>query len=304
MLSIISNILALAMSIVLPATPAVYASGDWRGVEACVSSDRHLPENADKKVVISEAPIVEAKSAAVLTDDGNIWLASQEASRRQPIASITKLMTALVFLEHNPGWDNIYTIAKDDIVSGGRINLFWGEEVKIRDLFNASLIGSDNGATLSLARSTGLSDEEFVQAMNKKALSLGLLQTEFADAIGLDDRNLSNAKDVARLAQAALNQSDIAATTGNSSYSFKTLQGKSKVIESTDWLLDGDLTDNIEAVGGKTGYTEEAGYCFVGRFKDENGRSLITVVLDSGGINERFTQARTLAKWAFNYCQW
>ncbi|MCF7860417.1 serine hydrolase [Patescibacteria group bacterium] len=303
MLSIIFNILALAMSVFLPATPAVYASGDWRGAEACVS-DRHLPENADKKLVTTPAPVVEARSAAVLTDDGNIWLASQEASRRQPIASITKLMTALVFLEHNPGWDNIYTVKKDDVIAGGRINLFWGEEVKIRDLFNSSLIGSDNGATLSLARSTGLSDEEFVQAMNKKALSLGLLQTEFADAIGLDNNNLSNAKDVARLAQAALNQKDIAATTGKSSYSFKTLQGKNKMIESTDWLLDGDSADAIEAVGGKTGYTEEAGYCFVGRFRDVDGRSLITVVLDSGGINERFTQARILAKWAFTYCQW
>jgi D-alanyl-D-alanine carboxypeptidase len=303
MLSIISNILALAMSIYLPAAPTVYVSGDWRGVEACVS-DRHLPVNDDRQVVIAQSPEVEAKSVAVLTDDGNVWLTSKDAGRRQPIASITKLMTVLVFLDHNPGWDAVYTINRDDIVAGGRINLFWGEQVKIRDLFNASLVGSDNGATLSLARSTGLSDEEFIVAMNKKAVFLGLMQTEFADVIGLDNRNLSNAKDVARLAQTALDQVDIAATSGKSVYVFNTLQGKKKTIESTDWLLDGNLLDNIEVIGGKTGYTEEAGYCFVGRFKDADGRSIITVVLDSGGINERFQQASILARWAFTYCQW
>lgn len=303
MLNIIINVLVLFLSVCLPNTPAVYASGDWRGVEACVI-DRHLPVNEDKQIVIAKAPEVEAKSMAVLTDDGNVWLTSKNASQQQAIASITKLMTALVFLENNPGWDIVYTIDKKDIVSGGRINLFWGEQVRVRDLFNASLVGSDNGATLSLARSTGLSDEEFIMAMNKKAISLGLMQTNFVGITGLDSRNLSNSKDVAKLAQAALDQPDIAETTLKSFYRFNTLQGKDKVIESTDWLLDSTLLNDIEAVGGKTGYTEEAGYCFVGRFKDANGRSVITAVLDSGGINERFQQASTLARWAFTYCQW
>jgi D-alanyl-D-alanine endopeptidase (penicillin-binding protein 7) len=149
-----------------------------------------------------------------------------------------------------------------------------------------------------------LGDEEFIEAMNKKAVQLGLMQTEFVDMIGLDNHNLSNAKDVARLAQVALDQVDIAATTVKSAYSFNTLQGKRKNIESTDWLLDGDLLNDIEAIGGKTGYTDEAGYCFVGRFKDADGRSIIVVVLDSGGINKRFQQASVLARWAFNYCQW
>jgi len=57
-------------------------------------------------------------------------------------------------------------------------------------------------------------------------------------------------------------------------------------------------------LGGKTGYTDQAGYCFVGRFRDKEGRSVIVAVLDTGGKNERFRQARVLASWAFNYCQW
>ena len=176
--------------------------------------------------------------------------------------------------------------------------------MSVKNLFNASLVASDNGATLALVHACGLSEKDFVAAMNKKADDLGLLQTDFADPIGLNNDNLANVKDVARLAQAALDQPDIAAAVTRSAYSFQTAQGQTKKLESTDWLLDGDLPDKLQAIGGKTGYTDQAGYCFVGRFQSANKRSVIVAVLDSGGKNERFQQARLLASWAFNYCQW
>jgi len=302
MLSILANIIAIVLSVWSPNSAATsFVDGSWRGIEAC--SNIHLPENSDSRQ-IPEAPAVDAKSVAVLTDDGHVWLKVKADERRQPIASITKLMTAIIFLDHNPGWEKAYTISREDYVEGGKINLFVGDIVTVKDLFNASLVASDNGATLSLARSTGLSDEEFVAAMNAKAKELGLLQTEFSDPIGLNNNNLSNAKDVARLAKAALDRPDIAAAVGKPTYTFQTVQGQEKKLESTDWLLDGDQTEGIQAVGGKTGYTDSAGYCFVGRFREAGGRSVIVAILDSGGKNERFSQARKLAAWALNYCQW
>ncbi|PKM89107.1 hypothetical protein CVU83_00600 [Candidatus Falkowbacteria bacterium HGW-Falkowbacteria-2] len=302
MLSALANIIAVLLSLWTPGeTTAIYASGPWRGNEACVTE--RLPENSDKPVV-TEAPSVSAKSAAVLTDDGHVWLEVKSGERQQPIASITKLMTALVFLDKNPGWEKTYTISRADLVDGGKVNLFVGDTVTIKDLFNSSLVASDNGATLALARSTGLSDDEFIVAMNIKAKALGLMQSSFADPIGLNNDNLSNAKDVARLAKAALDQPDIAAAVGKPSYEFITVKGRTKKLESTDWLLETDSVSGMQAVGGKTGYTDSAGYCFVGRFRDVSGRSVIVVVLDSGGKNERFQQARSLASWAFNYCQW
>lgn len=303
MLSLVANLLAIGLSIWSPPATTIYHSGSLRGTEACIDSS-HLPVNNDRPAIKKPAPLVDAKSTAVLTDDGHVWLEAKAPERRQAIASITKLMTALVFLDHNPGWEAEYTISRSDMVEGGKINLFLGETVKVKDLFNASLVASDNGATLSLARSTGLSGTDFITAMNRKARDLGLLQTEFSDPVGLNSDNLSNARDVARLAQAALNRQEIAAAAKMSNYSFRTAQGKEKFLESTDWLLDSSSPGALEALGGKTGYTDQAGYCFVGRFRDKDGRSVIVAVLDTGGKNERFLQARALAAWAFTYCQW
>ncbi len=306
MLSLVANIIAVALSLWTPPVAVVYASGAWRGTDACTNNSSHLPTNTDtqRPAISQAAPTVAARSVAILSDDGHVWLSAKDANRRQPLASITKLMTALVFLEHNPGWEQTYTIKRDDAVEGGKVNLFLGETVSVKDLFYASLVASDNGATLALARVTGLSDEDFVAAMNQKATDLGLMQTAFVDPIGLSNNNLSDAKDVARLAQVALNQPDIAAAAVLPVYSFNTQQGVAKHLEATDWLLDGELPDGLQALGGKTGYTDLAGYCFVGRFRDAQGRSVIVAVLDAGGKNERFRQARLLASWAFTYCQW
>ncbi|MDD3285534.1 MAG: serine hydrolase [Patescibacteria group bacterium] len=303
MLSLVANLLALSWSFLTPPINAVYSSGPVRGTEACLES-RRLPLNDDAAPQKMPAPSIAAKSAAVLTDDGHVWLEAKAPERRQAIASITKLMTALVFLEHNPGWEKEYTISRADMVEGGKVNLFLGETVRVKDLFNASLVASDNGATLALARSTGLSETEFILAMNNKAKDLGLLQTEFADPVGLSNNNLSNARDVARLAQAALSREEIEKSVALPAYRFQTLQGRDKLLESTDWLLDSSSSSALKALGGKTGYTDQAGYCFVGRFQDKDGRSVIVAVLDTGGKNERFLQARALASWAFTYCQW
>ena len=305
MISAAAVFISWVMTVALPVSADAYFSGELRGTNACVSESR-LPDNPDVPTVSAKAPLpeLEAASFAILSDDGHVWLAEKEANTVQAMASITKLMTALVFLDHNPGWESEYEIKREDLVSGGRVHLFLGDRVRVKDLFNAALVASDNGAALALARSTALSDEEFVMAMNAKARSLGLLKTNFVDPIGLGDNNVAHAKDIARLAQVALSQQDIAKAVNQENYRFNTLQGRVKFLESTDWLLSNENNNKIKALGGKTGYTEAAGYSFVGRFQDENGRSVVVVVLDSGGRNERFLQAQALADWAFTYCQW
>jgi D-alanyl-D-alanine carboxypeptidase len=306
MINLATNIVALFFSVWAPLANTSYVSGPILGKDACIEEAR-LPDSPDLEITQAKpAPEIEARSFAVLTDEGHIWLSEKNSTNRQAIASITKLMTALVFLDHNPGWEEEYTIKREDLVAGGRVHLYLGDTINLRDLFNSALVASDNGAALALARATGLSDEDFIAAMNAKARSLGLIQTSFADPIGLSDSNISNAKDVARLAQVALNQTDIAQAVIRTNYRFSTKQGREKFLESTDWLLDnnGSGDKNFEALGGKTGYTEAAGYSFVSRFKDDEGRSIIVVVLDSGSRNERFLQSRQLAEWAFNYCRW
>jgi len=252
------------------------------------------------------APAVEiaAQRSAVLSAQDNFFFFKQRADETQPIASITKLMTALVFLDNNPGWDNTYTITTADKVEGGHLNLFTGDEVKIKDLFYTSLIASDNGATLALVHSTGLSEPEFIRKMNDRAKKLRLNNTHFSDPVGLSANNISTAREVAFLGKAAWEREEIRQATRQKGYEFKTVDGRKKIIESTDYLLFDPEQNPFQVLGGKTGYTDQAGYCFVGRFRDRSGRELISAVLNSAGKNERFKETKSLVNWVFDNYNW
>ena len=245
-----------------------------------------------------------ASSGAVLLVKDNSFLYEKNSVAKQPIASITKLMTVLVFLDHNPGWDTEYVITPDDNVVGGKNNLFTGETVVVKDIWNTTLIASDNSATMALAHSTKLSEKEFVLAMNEKAKKLALFDTNFSEPTGLSERNVSTARDIARLAKEALSHEEIRYTTTIKDYSFETKEGRVKKIDSTDYLLYSDSGDKINTLGGKTGYTEGAGYCFVGKFSDETKEEIISVVLNSNGKNDRFKETRTLVNWVFDNYSW
>lgn len=245
-----------------------------------------------------------ADKAYVQSLDNRAFFYTKKADEVQPIASITKLMTALVFLDHNPGWEEVYTITKDDSIEGGRLNLFLGEKVKIKDILATALIASDNGATLALVSASGLSREEFVLKMNVKASALGLKQTKFFDPTGLDDANVSTAREVALLAKEALLRPEIEELVGLKEYDFITENGREKRIESTNYLLFDTEKNDFTVLGAKTGYTDRAGYCFVGRFVNKDGREVISVVLNSDGRNERFRESKQLINWVFNNYYW
>jgi len=226
------------------------------------------------------------KRAAVLAADDRYFLFLNRSDEIQPIASITKLMTALVFLENNPGWDTVYKISPEDNIVGGKVNLFLGEIINLKDLFYTSLIASDNGATIALVHATGLSEEEFVVKMNIKAGKLGLENTKFSDPIGLSPENISTAREVALLAKEAFEKKEIREATAKKDYSFETINGREKYIESTDDLLFKNTSDSLEILGGKTGFIEEAGYCYVGYMRSPNGNTVISVVLGSEDRSE------------------
>lgn len=268
-----------------------------------------LPENSDKPsapVKIGQAPSFELSgSSGILVDARtNSPLFEKESQKQLPIASITKLMAALVFLDHNSGWETVYEISAQDKREGGRIYLFTGEKIKIKDLFYASLVASDNVATAALVKSTGLSEEEFVAAMNEKATALGLKNTRFKDPIGLDNGDISTAGEIAMLAAIAFANTDISRATLVKKYEFSTLDGRKKIIYSTDSLLDIFPQNGIKILGGKTGYTEAAGYCFVGKFSDRNNHEMIAVILGDAGDESRFRQTHDLVNWAYENYQW
>lgn len=271
-------------------------------------SDLPAVINSDAVLIAprSGAPAMElsAERGAILAANDRFFLFTKRADEVQPIASITKLMTALIFLQNNPGWEKVYEITAEDKVEGGRLNLFLGDKVEVKDLFYTSLVASDNGATLALVHATGLSEREFVKKMNEEAKKLGLFQTQFTDPVGLSDDNVSTAREVAFLAKAAFSHEEIRTATANREYRFTTLDGREKKMESTDYLLFDPARNSFQILGGKTGYTDKAGYCFVSRLKDASGREVISVILNSRGKNERFKESKNLVDWVFNNYNW
>lgn len=240
----------------------------------------------------------------VLDESTDSILYDNDAETVSPIASITKLVTALVFLENNPGWDNVLEYKKEDQVTGNKNNLYLGDKVKIRDLFNLSLVGSDNSATRALVRSTGYSETEFVNMMNMKMQSMGLTHTHFIDSVGLSSGNVSTAYEVAKFAGEAFAQTEITTAVLNKRYEFVTDNGRKVWVKNTDSLLAIFPQNGIRIIGGKTGYTVSAGYCFVGEFENMDGHKVISVVLDTNNINSRFSHTKKLIEWTYGNYVW
>ncbi|MEI7620333.1 MAG: serine hydrolase [Candidatus Falkowbacteria bacterium] len=260
----------------------------------------HLPQ---KKSGIQDIQ-VSAYSAAVFDVKDKLFIFEKNSNDRLRIASITKLMTALVFLDTNPNWDQIYEIKREDRRDGGKVYLYLGDKVTVKNLFYAMLVGSDNSAAIALVHSAGLSEEDFVVKMNEKAQSLGLLQTRFIDPVGLSNSNVSTAREVALLAQATLTRSEISQAVSTEKTEFTTVAGVSKTIESTDALLNNFPDGNIKILGGKTGYTDLAGYCFVAKFVDSQQHEIISVVLNTPSENDRFKQTAKLVRWVYDSFEW
>lgn len=272
-------------------------------------SVRILPESEDRlagprKLAGAGDFEILAKSAAAIDRASGVLLFAYQPDEITPIASLTKLMTALVFLDHNPGWDAIYEIKREDRREGGKIFLWLGEKVTVKDLFHLSLVASDNTSTIALVRATGLAEEEFVKKMNEKALSFGLTKTKFSDPIGLNNNNVSTAGKIAQLAKAAFSSEDIRQATLTKEYEFKTLDGKRKRVLTTDYLLDNFPANGLKIIGGKTGYTDLAGYCFAGEFAHQDSKEIVTVILGGPTSSDRFKETKDLAEWIYKNYEW
>ncbi|MEA1963221.1 MAG: serine hydrolase [Patescibacteria group bacterium] len=271
-----------------------------------------LPENkaikigaaVPKKITEAADPYVNPGAAVIMDSQSGKIIFSKDANSPRAIASITKLATALVFLDNNPGWEAEYEIKHSDRVNGGKIYLFSGEKVKIKDLFYLSLVGSANTATLALVNSTGLSETEFVAAMNAKAKDLNLKNTNFVDSIGLSHLNRSTAYEAAKLAKAAFENEDISRAVMSKEYFFTTAGGRKKIVYNTDSLLKSFPINGIKLSGGKTGYTPVAGYCFAGKFKNESNQEIFVVILGGENHDYRFQKTKELALWTYNNFSW
>lgn len=301
--SILANLIVLYGLINFPlASNFIINASDWPNIgQINLTESDYSPQTPYRKNNNSLGMAVTAEAAVIVDKKSKAVLWQKNSDQARPLASITKLITAMVFLEHNPGWDKIVTMEKSDYREGGRQRLFSGEQLTVRDLFNISLVASSNDAIAALTRSTGLSQEEFVKEMNQKANHLKMTNSIFLEPTGLEPSNLSTASDIIKLAMAAFSREEIRTATAQEEYTYSVVNNSRKeTLKNTDKLLSSYL--NIQA--GKTGYLEEAGYCLVSEVKGPQNQEIIIAVLGSATEADRFQDLKALAQWAFDNYIW
>ncbi len=237
---------------------------------------------------------VYARHAVVLDPSTDQILYEKDAAQSVPIASLSKLMTDMVFLEQSPDLDREVEVEREDLEGAGRTHLRASETLALRDLLHMSLMCSDNAATRVLVRESGLAPEDYLAAMNKKAVALGLARTRFVEFTGLDERNVSTAEDCARLLRAAAENPTIQAITTTRTYEFYGRyhsRNRAHAVYNTNRLLYG----RYEIRGGKTGFINEAGYCLATWIHTQS-RDMIAVVLGAPTPATRFADVVRLVQ--------
>ncbi|MEQ1879518.1 MAG: serine hydrolase [Burkholderiales bacterium] len=240
------------------------------------------------------------RSGAVLVLDQNsgMPLIAKNTDHVMPIASITKLMTAMVVLDSGLPLLESIIIDNDDVdrIKGSRSKLKVGTTLMRAEMLKLALMASENRAAAALGRNYPGGTEAFVREMNRRAEELGMNDTRFADATGLTPHNVSTAADLAKLAEAAHNYPLIREYTTSNSFRLesedqrrgRTLQfvNSNRLIKSNSW----------EIGLSKTGYISEAGRCLVMQAMIAD-KPVIIVLLDSWGKLSRIGDANRIKRW-------
>ena len=237
------------------------------------------------------------RSASVLVSDlSGHQVYGKDSEEPMPIASITKLMTAMVILDAGLPLDQRITITKQDRdliqLTGSRLK--YGAALTRRQLIKLALMASENRAAKALARTYPGGRQAFVRAMNEKAKALGMSQSRFIDAAGLDPGNVASAKDLLKMVLAAREYPLIQEATTSRSMSVRPYKklgplrfgNTNRLLKSEHW--DIDLS--------KTGYINEAGRCLVMQANIE-GHPLVIVLLNSFGKLTPFGDSNRIRKW-------
>lgn len=244
---------------------------------------------------------IDARSSVALDVGTNTVLYSKEKDRIMPIASLTKIMTAMIVLDRI-GLEDAVIVKKSALkTSGKRDNLKENEEIRASDLFKLMLVNSNNTAAVVFAEHISGSEKDFVKLMNEKAKVLGLEHTQFFNATGLDEieENYSTALETAQMYDYALKYPVIWEALKIQKLDIASVDKKIKhKLRNTNLLL-GKMV-NLE--GGKTGFTDDAGECLVlvtGDPKDNH--KIISVILNS---KDRFKDTEKMIKWVFDSYRW
>ncbi len=244
-------------------------------------------------------PDIEAKAAMIMDYDTGIVLYDKNIHDELPMASLTKIMTAILILD-NHDLSEVVTVESDfEGLYGVRIWLKQWEKLTVGDLLKALLIPSAGDAAIALAEYHSGSVEDFVKAMNARAQELNLVHTHFVNPVGLDaDGHYSSAYDLAILTKYALHFPAFRAIIKMDAASISSVDGKFyHGFESTNYLLNSYL----DIQGVKTGTTDGAGQSLINLARNERGHEVIAVLLNSPS---RFQENKSMIDWTFRSYVW
>jgi D-alanyl-D-alanine endopeptidase (penicillin-binding protein 7) len=240
--------------------------------------------------------LLRSSSALVLDADTGEIVIDKNADAVTPIASITKLMTAMVILDRGLDMEQRVVMSREDIDSlkGTKSRLRPGNILTRGDLLLLALMASENRAAAALGRTYPGGIEPFVAAMNAKAAMLGMHDSRFVDSTGLSPQNVSSARDLVKLVRAAHEYSVIRDFSTRDKASVRVSEkGRPLAFANTNGLVRAHRWD-VEL--SKTGYISEAGRCLVMRVRLAS-KDLIVVLLDSWGRQSRIGDANRIKKW-------
>lgn len=238
-------------------------------------------------------PSVSAPSAIVVETSTGAVAFARRPDQRRSIASVTKLMTALLTLEQKRLSERITTVRYRPGPAESLMGLQAGERLTVADLLRGLLLASANDAAATLAQAVAGSRARFVREMNSRARALGLAHTRFADPVGLEARSQSSARDLVGLTLQLRRSSffrrtvDRAGATLRTGDRERTLANRNTLVRQYPWIS-----------GVKTGHTNRAGYVLVGS-ATRNGVTLVSVVLGTGGEAARNADTLALLRYGF-----
>jgi D-alanyl-D-alanine endopeptidase (penicillin-binding protein 7) len=259
------------------AVPPVMTAGDLAGLN------------------LTRDPLALASNVAFVIDQSNSQvLFEKNANVALPIASLTKLMTALVVVEANQSMDEVIEVTQDDIDrekhTGSRLHI--GARMTRANMLHIALMSSENRAASALGRNYPGGLPAFVAAMNAKAKSLGMTDTRYVDSTGLSSQNVASARDLSKLVVAAYQHPVIREYSTDPKYAVDTGHHSLQYINSNRLVSNPDWNIGLQ----KTGYISEAGRCLVMQARIE-GRPVVMVFLDSKGKQSRLADASRIRKW-------
>ena len=240
-------------------------------------------------------PDIRAAAAMIYDPETNQVLWEENGQSQRSIASITKVMTATVFLESDPDLTQPVTVERSDVFRASTTRLRSKDRVTTDDLLHLLLIASDNAAARALARVSPYGSEGFIRRMNEKAAELGLENTHYTDPSGLLSDNVSSAYDMARLITSASGDERIGQIMRMPEYTVRTANRRVITFRTTNHLLS---SSGVEVRAGKTGFISKAGYCLVTLLRvPQGGPDIALVILGARSNAGRFMETLNLFSW-------